>query len=228
MPAKKILLVVSEMPFRSALAEQLELNGEFVVVSAISGAAALEKAKTDVFAAILLDFDLGELDGTTVPQILRRSHAQCPIIMLIPSDCNLKNMLGIDVGVDDFVIKPVKINILLSRIRSQLYQYDRSENSEIYIGPYIFQPSTKKLLQHGNENNIRLTDKETSILMYLFRARNKAVSRDVLLNEVWGYNAQVTTHTLETHIYRLRQKIEVNPSLAKILITEPGGYRLVP
>lgn len=228
MAAKKILLVVSEEPFRVALVEQLELNGEFEVISAESGAAALEKVNTDVFAAILLDFDLGNLDGTAVCRILRRSHVQCPIIMLIPSDCNLKTKLGIDVGVNDYVIKPVRINILLSRIRSQLYQYDRSENSEIYIGPYIFQPSAKKLLRHGNKNNVRLTDKETAILIYLFRARNKAVSRDVLLNEVWGYNAEVTTHTLETHIYRLRQKIEVNPSLAKILITEPGGYRLVP
>ena len=84
------------------------------------------------------------------------------------------------------------------------------------------------MLEDDSNQKVRLTEKETSILKYLFRAGEKAVSRDVLLNEVWGYNAGVTTHTLETHIYRLRQKIEADPSSAEILVTEPGGYRLVP
>ena len=84
------------------------------------------------------------------------------------------------------------------------------------------------MLHKESGQKVRLTEKETSILKYLYRAGNKVVTRDILLNEVWGYNAGVTTHTLETHIYRLRQKIETEPSDAKILITEPGGYRLVP
>ena len=75
---------------------------------------------------------------------------------------------------------------------------------------------------------IRLTEKETSILKYLYRSGDKVVSRELLLHEVWGYNAGVTTHTLETHIYRLRQKIEKEPSNAELLVTETGGYKLVP
>jgi DNA-binding response OmpR family regulator len=82
------------------------------------------------------------------------------------------------------------------------------------------------LLDDEKKTKVRLTEKETSILKYLCRIGNKVVPRDVLLSEVWGYNAGVTTHTLETHIYRLRQKIEADPSNAVLLVTEPGGYRL--
>jgi DNA-binding response OmpR family regulator len=83
-------------------------------------------------------------------------------------------------------------------------------------------------LDTENDRKIRLTEKETAILKFLYRAGDKPVAREVLLDEVWGYNAAVATHTLETHIYRLRQKIERDPSNATILVTEPGGYRLVP
>ena len=83
-----------------------------------------------------------------------------------------------------------------------------------------------KTLVTEDEKKIRLTEKETNILKYLYRAPEGVVPRDVLLHEVWGYNAGVTTHTLETHIYRLRQKIEPEPSNARLLVTESGGYRL--
>jgi DNA-binding response OmpR family regulator len=96
------------------------------------------------------------------------------------------------------------------------------------IGPYEFHPAGKMLIEKGGKKKVRLTDKEASILKYLFRAGDRPVGRDVLLNEVWGYNAGVTTHTLETHIYRLRQKIEKDPAAATILITDRGGYRLQP
>ena len=118
--------------------------------------------------------------------------------------------------------------MLLARLRAQLRQHEQSEDAIFTIGPYTFRPSTKLLLDQSGRKKIRLTEKETSILKYLFRAGDRTVGRDALLNEVWGYNAGVTTHTLETHVYRLRQKIERDPARAGILVTEPGGYRLVP
>ena len=118
--------------------------------------------------------------------------------------------------------------VLLARLRAHLRQHERSEDAVMTIGPYTFRPSAKLLVDGTGRKKIRLTEKETAILKYLFRAGDRPVARDVLLNEVWGYNASVTTHTLETHIYRLRQKIEKEPSKAEILVTEPGGYRLVP
>ena len=103
-----------------------------------------------------------------------------------------------------------------------------SEDAVFAIGPYTFKPAAKLLLDNEKRKKVRLTEKETSILKYLFRAGDRAVSRDVLLNEVWGYNAGVTTHTLETHVYRLRQKIEPDPANARLLLTEQGGYKLAP
>ena len=95
------------------------------------------------------------------------------------------------------------------------------------IGPYTFRPSSKILL-NPKGSKVRLTEKETSILRYLYRAGQRPVSRETLLQEVWGYNSGVTTHTLETHIYRLRQKIEKDAAAPAILVTEAGGYKLVP
>jgi len=118
--------------------------------------------------------------------------------------------------------------VLLARLRAHIRQHERSDDALFIIGPYTFQPANKLLIDNDDQRKVRLTDKETAILKYLYRAGDKTVSRDVLLDEVWGYNAGVTTHTLETHVYRLRQKIEREPSNARLLVTEPGGYRLAP
>ena len=93
--------------------------------------------------------------------------------------------------------------------------------------PTISSPLPKLLMRDDNKK-IRLTEKETAIIKFLYRSGEQSVSRETLLADVWGYNAGVSTHTLETHIYRLRQKIERDPSHAEILITEGGGYRLIP
>ena len=113
----------------------------------------------------------------------------------------------------------------MAALRAQLRQHEQSEDAIFTLGPYTFKPSIK-ILVTADDKKIRLTEKETNILKFLYRATEDVVPRDILLHEVWGYNAGVTTHTLETHIYRLRQKIEPDPGKASILITENGGYRL--
>ena len=227
MTAKKILLVDDEDHLREALAEQLELHDEFVTTQAGSGAEALNIAKGGYFDLLLLDAGLGDLDGRAVCKTLRKASVKCPIIMLTAADSDANTILGLESGANDCVVKPFKLTVLLARIRSHLRQHEQSEDAVFTIGPYTFRPSAKLLLENDRNQQVRLTEKETSILKYLFRAGDKAVSRNVLLNEVWGYNAGVTTHTLETHIYHLRQKIEIDPSSAEILVTAPGGYRLV-
>jgi DNA-binding response OmpR family regulator len=117
---------------------------------------------------------------------------------------------------------------LIARLRAQLRVFDNSEDAVFMIGPYTFRPSAKMLQDTARNRRIRLTEKECSILKFLYRAGGRPVGRQILLNEVWGYNAAVTTHTLETHIYRLRQKIEPDPAAASLLLTEGGGYRLDP
>ncbi len=226
--ARKILIVDDDDSLRQSLAEQLQLHEEFSATQAENGCRALDLAKADHYDAILLDVGLPDLDGREVCRLLRRNGVKSPIVMLTAMDGDSDQILGLDAGANDYVTKPFKLGVLLARLRAQLRQHEQSEDAVFSIGPYTFRPAAK-LLQHGeNGQKVHLTEKETAILKYLYRAGDRAIGRDTLLGEVWGYNAGVTTHTLETHVYRLRQKIESDPSSARILVTEPGGYRLVP
>ncbi len=225
---KRVLIVDDDDALRQSLAEQLRLHEEFVTEEAETAAAALEATKDTYFDAILLDVGLPDMDGREVCRLMRRAGVKSPIVMLTGAGTDSDTILGLDAGANDYVTKPFKLGVLLARLRAQLRQHEQSEDAVFTIGPFTFRPSAKLLLDEASNNKVRLTEKETAILKYLFRAGDKVVGRDVLLNEVWGYNAGVTTHTLETHVYRLRQKIERDPSNAEILVTEPGGYRLVP
>jgi DNA-binding response OmpR family regulator len=224
---KKILLVDDEDDLRGALADQLVLTEEFDVFEAETGAAGLEKAKAQTHDLVILDVGLPDMDGREVCRLMRKGGVRCPVVMLTGHTSDADTILGLDAGANDYVTKPFKFAVLLARIRAQLRTHEQSEDATFTIGPYSFRPS-QKTLTDADGKKIRLTEKETSILKYLYRAGDKVVTRDVLLHEVWGYNAGVTTHTLETHIYRLRQKIEPDPALAALLVTEGGGYRLAP
>ena len=225
---KRILIVDDDPTLLEMLSEQLQLHEEFLTSGAATAGEALEQAKEDYFDVILLDVGLPDMDGREVCRLMRRNGVTSPIIMLTGADTDADTILGLDAGANDYITKPFRLGVLLARLRAHIRQHERSDDAVFTIGPYTFHPSNKQLVNNEDEKKVRLTDKETAILKYLYRAGDKVVSRDVLLDEVWGYNASVTTHTLETHVYRLRQKIEADPSNARILITEPGGYRLVP
>ena len=225
---KKILLVDDDTALRETLAEQLQLHEEFATVQAETGQAGLERARAEHFDIVLLDVGLPDMDGREVCRLMRRGGLKSPIIMLTGADTEADTILGLDAGANDYITKPFRIGVLLARVRAQLRQHEQSDDAVFAIGPYSFKPSAKLLLDGARNKKVRLTEKETAILKYLYRVGDRVVGRDVLLNEVWGYNAGVTTHTLETHVYRLRQKIERDPAAATILVTEPGGYRLVP
>jgi DNA-binding response OmpR family regulator len=210
------------------LSEQLRLHEEFETIEVDTGAAAIEITRKDHFDAILLDVGLPDMDGREVCRLLRRNGVKSPVIMLTAAESDADTILALDAGANDYVTKPFRLGVLLARLRAQLRQHEQSEDAVFTIGPYTFRPSAKVLIHGETQRKVRLTEKETSILKNLYRNGSKVVGRDILLNEVWGYNAGVTTHTLETHVYRLRQKIEADPSNAEILVTEPGGYRLIP
>jgi DNA-binding response OmpR family regulator len=229
MPAKKhLLLVDDDNALRQSLADQLALYDEFETTQAETGAQALEIVAQGGFDMVLLDVGLPDLDGREVCRMMRQNGVKAPIIMLTAAASDADTILGLDSGANDYVLKPFRFGVLLARVRAHLRQFEQSEDAVFAIGPYMFQPANKLLVERDGGAKIRLTEKEAAILKYLYRAGSRAVGRDVLLDEVWGYNAGVTTHTLETHVYRLRQKIEKDPADAKILVTEAGGYRLVP
>jgi DNA-binding response OmpR family regulator len=223
---KKILLVDDDDDLREALSEQLVMSEEFDVFEAGTGAEAMDRTKEGLYDLVILDVGLPDTDGRELCRLMRKQGVKCPILMLTGHDSDADTILGLDAGANDYVTKPFRFPVLLARIRAQLRQHEQSEDAVFQLGPYTFKPAMK-LLETEDQKKIRLTEKETNILKFLYRAQAGVVARDVLLHEVWGYNAGVTTHTLETHIYRLRQKIEPDPSNARLLVTESGGYRLV-
>ena len=223
---KKILLVDDDDDLREALSEQLVMTEDFDVFEAETGHAATDRVKEAIYDLIILDVGLPDTDGRELCRLMRKQGVKSPILMLTGHDGDADTILGLDAGANDYVTKPFKFPVLLARIRAQLRQHEQSEDAIFQLGPYTFKPSMKILVTE-DDKKIRLTEKETNILKFLYRSTEGVVARDVLLHEVWGYNAGVTTHTLETHIYRLRQKIEPDPSNARLLVTESGGYRLM-
>src|ERR1700678_2299707 len=225
--ARKILIVDDDTDLRDTLVEQLSLHDEFEASAVDTGAKGATAAKTDAPDLVLMDVGLPDTDGREVVRSLRKGGFKAPIIMLTGHHTDSDPILGLESGANDSVAKPFRFAVLLARIRAQLRQHEASEDAVFTIGPYTFRPSSKLLL-NPKGNKVRLTEKETSILRYLYRAGQRPVSRETLLQEVWGYNSGVTTHTLETHIYRLRQKVEKDAAAPAILVTEAGGYKLVP
>lgn len=220
-----ILLVDDDPDLRDALAEQLTSVADFTVREAETAIQGVELAQGAEVSLILLDVDLPDLDGREACKMMRAKGVKSPIIMLTGQTSEADTVLGLDAGANDYVAKPFKLPVLLARIRAQLRQFQGSDDATFQVGPYAFTPATKMLTQ-ADGRKIKLTEKETSILKFMLRAQQHAVTRETLLGEVWGYNSAVTTHTLETHIYRLRQKIEPNPATPRLLLTEFGGYKL--
>jgi len=227
---RPILVVDDDATLLQVLAEQLEVDGEFTPHKALSLAEAEELiTKSGIrFEAIILDLSLPDGDGRDLCQRLRNAGAKMPIIILTGSDAESDVVRGLDAGANDYISKPFRLGELLARLRAQLRSFENSDDAVFSIGPYLFKPGAKQLHDATKNRRIRLTEKEVAVLKFLYRAGAKATPRSALLHEVWGYNSAVSTHTLETHIYRLRQKIEPDPNHARILLTEGGGYRLDP
>ena len=224
--AKRILLVDDDELLRDTLLDQFGHHDEFAVETAATAQAAIAKTREEAHIdLVLLDVGLPDMDGREACQVMRKNGFKSPIVMLTGADTDADEVLGLNSGANDYVTKPFRFAVLIARIRAQLRSHEQNEDAVFKIGPYEFRPAVKMLVSE-NDRKVRLTEKEASILKYLYRAGGKPVTRDVLLDEVWGYNSGVTTHTLETHVYRLRQKIEPNPAQATILLTEAGGYRL--
>jgi len=223
---RQILIVDDDADLRQALTEQLALHVEFRVTEAEDVAAARRAVEAATPDLIIMDVGLPDLDGREAVRQFRANGFKRPVIMLTARDSDADTVIGLESGANDYIAKPFRFAVLLARIRVQLRQHEASEDAEFQIGPYVFRPATKNLVDPKGAK-LRLTEKEAAILRFLHRAERQAVPRETLLRDVWGYNANVTTHTLETHIYRLRQKIEDDPADARLLVTDAGGYKLL-
>ncbi len=224
---RRILIVDDDGDLRMALAEQLSLHPEFVVAEAGDVAGARASVTDMPPDLVIMDIGLPDMDGREAVRMLRAEGFRRPVILLTGRDSDADTVIGLEAGANDYIVKPFRFAVLLARIRVQMRQHEASAEAEFQIGRYLFRPANKMLLDDRG-GKLRLTEKEAAILRFLHRAERQSVARETLLREVWGYNANVTTHTLETHIYRLRQKIEDNPADAQLLVTDGGGYKLLP
>jgi len=225
MASRTILVVDDDNDLRTNLVEQLQLETDFKIIEMDKAADALELVARENIDLVLMDVGLPDMDGREAVKLLRERGFPAPIIMLTGHLDEADTIEGLQSGANDYVTKPFRFGELLARVQVQLRQYEQSAEAIFQIGSYQFKPG-QKLLLDDQGTKIHLTEKEAAIIRYLYRANGKVVSREILLEEVWGYNSGVTTHTLETHVYRLRQKIEKNPGQAQLLVTDSGGYRL--
>ncbi|MBL4692617.1 MAG: response regulator transcription factor [Magnetovibrio sp.] len=227
---KRILVVDDTGLLSRALSEHLEKSDVYSCVIETNPEKGLERALKCYFDLIVLDVNESCVSHTHICRTLRANGIAAPIMTVVSNQCDIGTIQDLDAGASDCICKPFKFGVLMARIRAQIRQFEHSEEAQLNVGRFVFNGGAKTLLfqEAGTDEIIRLTDKEAQIIKFLYLHRDRLVSREELLGEVWGYNAGISTHTLETHVYRLRQKMETDPSEVKILVTEPGGYRLRP
>ena len=224
-PSTKILLINNDKDLGEALVFQLTLVEKYQIIETNDETSALVQINDNFCELVIINSQSSALKKCNLTKSLRSAGYNKSIIILINRNNNLDNSDDHNHKADEYIVKPFRYPVLLKSIETQLHKFKKSENTLYNIGNYVFKPNSKTL-ETNEGRSIRLTEKENNILKFLYKNLGNTVSRETLLHEVWGYNSKVTTHTLETHIYRLRQKIEDDPSNACFLITEPGGYKL--
>ena len=230
MPTKRLILIIDDdLILRTMLADELIEDATFrpVAVASLTEAEASLRSKSLRFEAVILDLGLPDGDGGEFCAKLRRHGHKMPIIMLTGSGGEADVVRGLEAGANDYIVKPVRPQELMARLRAQLRSFETSDDAVFPIGPFLFRPAAKSLVERATNRRIHLTNKEVALLRFLHRAEGRVVDHQDLLNEVWGYRGSATTHTLETHVYRLRQKIEWDPRDPRLLITSRRGYRLI-
>jgi DNA-binding response OmpR family regulator len=223
--SSRLLIVDDDAYLRATLRQQLAVEG-FNNVFEVGFAADLDNvlshANPDL---ILLDIQMPDGNSIDICQRLRRNGFAKPIVMLTNKGAEVDIVLGLEAGANDYITKPFRFNELIARIRTQLRQFRASDDARFEIGNLSFVPANKMLYEIRSDRVQALTEKEATILKFLYRAFPNDVTKDELLAEVWGFQNGVSTHTLETHIYRLRQKIS-RLTKKQLVLTIENGYRL--
>ena len=222
-----VLLVVKRQSSLAALAPLLRAVLDVELLAITGPEQAMLQAKSPSLRSLLIEMDPGDGAAVHMIQRLRRDGVQTPILVLARSTEVQDEVRALEAGASDFVRLPCARAVLLARIRAQVRQHEASEHAELRIGPYLFRPATRELLDPARRSPIRLTRTETALLRYLYRQNGRSVSQYDLLTEVWGYSRRVRSHTVQTHVYRLRRKIEADPANPLLIVTKDDGYLLV-
>jgi len=224
-----ILIVEDEPAMQLGLKDNLEMEGYRVDIES-DGESGLKKIKTGTHDLILLDVMLPKISGFDICKASRAAGVKTPIILLTARGEEIDKVLGLELGADDYITKPFSVRELLARVKAMLRRNQSAgataDNSFITIGQ--LQINFNAFEAKSNDQEVKLSHKEYEILLHLYKNRNKVISRDDLLEKVWGYEEQITTRTVDNFISRLRQKVETNPNLPKVILTVHGsGYKMV-
>lgn len=222
----RILIVDDEPEMVRGLEDNLRFEG-YQTLAAANGRDGLQLALGETPDLILLDVMMPELSGWDVLRTLRQKGLDIPVIMLTARGEEVDRVLGLELGADDYVAKPFSLRELLARVRAVLRRPGpRQKFEEVAFGDVRVQLRGRQAFRAGRE--VRLTRKEFELLRYLLEHRGEVLTRDRLLDEVWGYEQFPTTRTVDTHILRLRQKFEPDPEHPRYILTVHGqGYRFV-
>ena len=227
MVKRKTILFVSEaLLLKELLLDQLQKQGEYLLEESLSVTEAISLIVKEHFDCILIDSNLADVSLSNLCKNIRQEGVRSPIILVAEERGEDVAIAALDAGANDYVLKPFKINVLVAKIRSNIRQFEQSEFAILRFGRFSFKPGDKILLNNSSKEEVRLTDKETAIIKLLYLSGGEVVTRATLLEEVWGYNTTLTTHTLETHIYRIRQKVGNASSGQDFIATESEGYRM--
>lgn len=227
MVKRKTILIVSEAPIlKKLLLDQLQKQGEYLLEESSLRAGAISLIVKEHFDCLLIDFSVADVSPSNLCKNTRSEGVRSPIILITGEQGEDTAISALDSGANDYVLKPFKINLLVAKIRSAIRQFEQSEFAILRFGRFSFKPGDKLLFNNSSQEEVRLTDKETAIIKLLYLSGGEVVTRATLLEEVWGYNTTLTTHTLETHIYRIRQKVGATSSGPDFIATESDGYRI--
>lgn len=223
--AHHLLIVSPEHSSHQSPLRQLALYDEFVIAWAGSAAEAMRLLADVHHTAVLVDAPLPDLDEAAFCRQVRRQGTRTPMLVLGAGN-DAAVILALEAGAIDYLAKPVRANLLMARLRAHLRQYEQCEAAAIPMGQFVLRAGDKVLLDTASGQEIRLTARETDLLKYLHRAGDRTVSQSRLLTDVWGYHASVDTHTVQTHVHRLRRKIGDGRGRTKLIVTDGHGYRL--
>lgn len=225
----KILVVDDEQNMLSGLKDNLEFEG-YEVETADNGEEGLKKILDNFYNLIILDVMMPKMNGFDVCKNVRKNGIVTPIILLTAKGEEIDKVVGLEIGADDYVTKPFSLRELLARVKAILRRSDNltmnETDREIKIGKLDVNFNGFKAV--SNKKDVEMTHKEFEILHHLWKKRNTTVSRDDLLSEIWGYDENPTTRTVDNFILKLRQKVETDPNHPKIIITVHGiGYKMI-
>lgn len=226
MPEKKILVVEDEMSIRKLIVFNLH-RSNFEVLEAGDGKTALTLVEEEKPSLVVLDLMLPDMDGFDICSKLKENHPGLPIIIVSARGQDMEKIMGLELGADDYIVKPFNPLELVARIRSVLrrtnLETNQKQETKFKVGPFILDPKTQRV--YKNEKLLKLTVREFQLIKYFFARLNEPITRDDLLDEVWGLDYFGDPKTVDVHIRRLREKIEDHPSNPSYLKTIWGfGY----